>query len=77
MAGLPDSSAKGRWLADTFASRISLPGHDRHLVRHVDANQHYHDWAVQFRLGKEDQEQLRDWLFQRHQDAFVRAYQGD
>mgnify|MGYP000249343429 CR=1 FL=1 len=47
------------------------------LIRHVDANQHHHDWAVQFRLGKEDQEQLRDWLFQRHQDAFVQAYQGD
>ena len=47
------------------------------LIRHVDTNQSQHDWAVQFRLDKDDQEQLRDWLFQRHQDAFVQAYQGE
>ncbi|MEI4942141.1 PilZ domain-containing protein [Aeromonas caviae] len=78
VAGLPDASAKGDPLGGYLRIEdlppLAMTGT---LVRHVDANQHYHDWAVQFRLGKEDQEQLRDWLFQRHQDAFVQAYQGD
>ena len=78
VAGLPDSFAKGDPLGGYLRIEdlppLAMTGT---LVRHVDANQHHHDWAVQFRLGKEDQEQLRDWLFQRHQDAFVQAYQGD
>lgn len=78
VAGLPDAFAKGDPLGGYLRIEdlppLAMTGT---LVRHVDANQHYHDWAVQFRLGKEDQEQLRDWLFQRHQDAFVQAYQGD
>ncbi|WP_323944634.1 PilZ domain-containing protein [Aeromonas caviae] len=78
VAGLPDSSAKG----DPLGGYLRIEGlpplaMTGTLIRHVDANQHHHDWAVQFRLGKEDQEQLRDWLFQRHQDAFVQAYKGD
>ncbi|WP_439831696.1 PilZ domain-containing protein [Aeromonas caviae] len=78
VAGLPDSFAKG----DPLGGYLRIEGlppltMTGTLIRHVDANQHHHDWAVQFRLGKEDQEQLRDWLFQRHQDAFVQAYQGD
>ncbi|MFQ2431627.1 PilZ domain-containing protein [Aeromonas caviae] len=78
VAGLPDSFAKGDPLGGYLHIEdlppLAMTGT---LIRHVDANQHRHDWAVQFRLGKEDQEQLRDWLFQRHQDAFVQAYQGD
>ncbi|MFQ2546996.1 PilZ domain-containing protein [Aeromonas caviae] len=78
VAGLPDSFAKGDPLGGYLRIEdlppLAMTGT---LIRHVDANQHHHDWAVQFRLGKEDQEQLRDWLFQRHQDAFVQAYQGD
>lgn len=78
VAGLPDAFAKGDPLGGYLRIEdlppLAMTGT---LVRHVDANQHHHDWAVQFRLGKEDQEQLRDWLFQRHQDAFVQAYQGD
>ena len=78
VAGLPDSSAKGDPLGGYLRIEdlppLAMTGT---LIRHVDANPHHHDWAVQFRLGKEDQEQLRDWLFQRHQDAFVQAYQGD
>ncbi len=78
VADLPDSSAKGDPLGGYLRIEdlppLAMTGT---LIRHVDANQHHHDWAVQFRLGKEDQEQLRDWLFQRHQDAFVQAYQGD
>lgn len=78
VAGLPDSFAKG----DPLGGYLRIEGlppltMTGTLIRHVDTNQHHHDWAVQFRLGKEDQEQLRDWLFQRHQDAFVQAYQGD
>lgn len=78
VADLPDAFAKGDPLGGYLRIEdlppLAMTGT---LVRHVDANQHHHDWAVQFRLGKEDQEQLRDWLFQRHQDAFVQAYQGD
>lgn len=78
VAGLPDAFAKGDPLGGYLRIEdlppLAMTGT---LIRHVDANQHHHDWAVQFRLGKEDQEQLRDWLFQRHQDAFVQAYQGD
>ncbi|MDX7715442.1 PilZ domain-containing protein [Aeromonas caviae] len=78
VAGLPDAFAKGDPLGGYLRIEdlppLAMTGT---LVRHVDANQHHHDWAVQFRLGKEDQEQLRDWLFQRHQDTFVQAYQGD
>ncbi len=78
VAGLPDSFAKGDPLGGYLRIEdlppLAMTGT---LIRHVDANPHRHDWAVQFRLGKEDQEQLRDWLFQRHQDAFVQAYQGD
>lgn len=78
VAGLPDAFAKGDPLGGYLRIEdlppLAMTGT---LVRHVDANPHRHDWAVQFRLGKEDQEQLRDWLFQRHQDAFVQAYQGD
>ncbi|MEJ6017777.1 PilZ domain-containing protein [Aeromonas caviae] len=78
VAGLPDSFAKGDPLGGYLRIEdlppLAMTGT---LIRHVDANPHRHDWVVQFRLGKEDQEQLRDWLFQRHQDAFVQAYQGD
>lgn len=78
VADLPDAFAKGDplggYLRIEDLPSLAMTGT---LIRHVDANQHHHDWAVQFRLGKEDQEQLRDWLFQRHQDAFVQAYQGD
>ncbi|AXA99766.1 MULTISPECIES: PilZ domain-containing protein [Aeromonas] len=78
VADLPDAFAKGDPLGGYLRIEdlppLAMTGT---LIRHVDANQHHHDWAVQFRLGKEDQEQLRDWLFQRHQDAFVQAYQGD
>ena len=78
VAGLPDAFAKGDPLGGYLRIEdlppLAMTGT---LIRHVDANQHHHDWAVQFRLGKEDQEQLRDWLFQRHQDAFVQTYQGD
>ncbi|MFQ2779533.1 PilZ domain-containing protein [Aeromonas caviae] len=78
VADLPDAFVKGDPLGGYLRIEdlppLAMTGT---LIRHVDANQHHHDWAVQFRLGKEDQEQLRDWLFQRHQDAFVQAYQGD
>lgn len=47
------------------------------LVREVVSHRPLHDWALQFQLGKEEQELLRDWLFQRHQDAFVQARHGD
>ncbi|WP_447502401.1 PilZ domain-containing protein [Aeromonas caviae] len=61
VAGLPDAFAKGDPLGGYLRIEdlppLAMTGT---LVRHVDANPHRHDWAVQFRLGKEDQEQLRD-----------------
>jgi hypothetical protein len=50
LAGL---SAKGDPLADTFASRISLPGHEQAPSSGTWMPINNHDWAVQFRLGKE------------------------
>lgn len=47
------------------------------LIRHIRSRKQLHDWALQFELSKTDREQLRDWIFQRHQDAFVREYQSD
>ncbi|MGY3941718.1 hypothetical protein [Aeromonas tecta] len=47
------------------------------LIRRIPSRKQRHDWALQFQLGTTDREQLRDWLFQRHQDAFIQAYQSD
>ena len=47
------------------------------LIRHIRAHKQQHEWALQIQLGKTEQEQLRDWLFQRHQDAFMREYPSD
>ena len=78
VAGLPVSMIKGDTLNGTLCieglPHLTMAGT---LIRHVEANQSLHDWAVQIRLNKEDQELLRDWLFQRHQDAFIQAYQGE
>ena len=78
VAGLPVSMIKGDTLNGTLCieglSPLAMTGS---LIRHVDTNQSQHDWAVQFRLDKDDQEQLRAWLSQRHQDAFVQPYQGE
>lgn len=78
VAGLPASLTKGTPLNGTLCIAglppLTMAGA---LLRHVEANQGLHDWAVQIRLNKEEQELLRDWLFQRHQDAFIQAYQGE
>ena len=78
VAGLPPTLAKGDRLHGTLGIEglppLALSGT---LIRHVHSHQQRHDWALKFQLDKGDQEQLRDWLFQRHQDAFVQAYQGD
>ncbi|MGE6168190.1 PilZ domain-containing protein [Aeromonas media] len=79
VAGLPPTLAKGDRLHGTLGIEglppLTLSGT---LIRHVHSHQqHHHDWAMKFQLDKGDQEQLRDWLFQRHQDAFVQTYQGD
>lgn len=77
VAGLPVSMVKGDTLNGTLCIAelppLAMAGT---LIRHVEANQGLHDWAIQFRLNKDDQELLRDWLFQRHQEAFIQAYQG-
>ena len=78
VAGLPPTLSKGDRLHGTLGIEglppLTLTGT---LIRHVHSHQQRHDWAFKFQLDKGDQEQLRDWLFQRHQDAFVQAYQGE
>ena len=78
VAALPPTLTKGDRLHGTLGIEglppLALNGT---LIRHVQSHQKHHDWALQFQLDKGDQEQLRDWLFQRHQDAFVQTYQGD
>ena len=78
VAGLPPTLTKGDRLHGTLGIEglppLALSGT---LIRHVQSHQKHHDWALQFQLDKGDQEQLRDWLFQRHQDSFVQTYQGD
>lgn len=78
VAGLPPTLAKGDRLHGTLDIEglppLALSGT---LIRHVQSHRKHHDWALKFQLDKGDQERLRDWLFQRHQDAFVQTYQGD
>lgn len=47
------------------------------LIRHIRSRKQQHDWALQFQLGTAERELFRDWLFQRHQDAFIQEYQSD
>ncbi|OCA61710.1 hypothetical protein A9R10_11700 [Aeromonas piscicola] len=45
------------------------------LVRHIHQRNGVQGWALHFQMAKPDLEQLRSWMFQRHQDAFTQAYQ--
>jgi len=44
------------------------------LVRRIKANPGHATWALSFQMSDADIERLRQWLFQRHQDAFTEAY---
>lgn len=76
--GLPSSLVKGNALEGALLIEglppLALTGH---LIRRISSRKQRHDWALQFQLGTTDRELLRDWLFQRHQDAFMQAYQSD
>ncbi|MBL0669317.1 PilZ domain-containing protein [Aeromonas hydrophila] len=45
------------------------------LVRHIHRRNGIQGWALHFQMAKADLELLRNWMFQRHQDAFTQAYQ--
>ncbi|HHQ4454312.1 TPA: PilZ domain-containing protein [Aeromonas hydrophila] len=45
------------------------------LVRHIHRRNGIQGWALHFQMAKPDLELLRNWMFQRHQDAFTQAYQ--
>ncbi|WP_429141806.1 PilZ domain-containing protein [Aeromonas hydrophila] len=45
------------------------------LVRHIHRRNGIRGWALHFQMAKADLELLRNWMFQRHQDAFTQAYQ--
>lgn len=76
--GLPPPLAKGDPLAGTLHIEglppLPLTGT---LIRPIPSRRRLHDWALQFQLSPPDRELFRDWLFQRHQDAFIQAYQPD
>ena len=76
--GLPSTLVKGDLLNGTLHIEglhpLPITGT---LIRRIHSHQERHDWALQFQLTTQDQEQLGDWLFQRHQDIFTRAYQPD
>ncbi|WDF93776.1 PilZ domain-containing protein [Aeromonas dhakensis] len=44
-------------------------------VRRIHRRNGIQGWALHFQMAREDLEQLRGWMFQRHQDAFTQAYQ--
>lgn len=45
------------------------------LVRHIHRRNGIQGWALHFQMARPDLELLRNWMFQRHQDAFTQAYQ--
>ncbi|WP_310598361.1 PilZ domain-containing protein [Aeromonas aquatica] len=76
--GLPPALAKGDPLSGTLCieglSPLPLTGT---LIRRIRSRKQQHDWALQFQLETTERELFRDWLFQRHQDAFIQEYQSD
>lgn len=76
--GLPPALAKGNALEGELLIEglPSLPLTGT-LIRRIQTRQQRHDWALQFQLSPPDRELFRDWLFQRHQDAFIQTYQPD
>lgn len=74
--GLPPGLAVGATLTGSLLIEdlASLPL-SAELVRHIHRRNGIQGWALHFQMAKPDLELLRNWMFQRHQDAFTQAYQ--
>ena len=74
--GLPPGLAVGATLAGSLLIEDLAPlPLNAELVRHIHRRNGIQGWALHFQMAKADLELLRNWMFQRHQDAFTQAYQ--
>ncbi|MGU5761252.1 PilZ domain-containing protein [Aeromonas hydrophila] len=74
--GLPPGLAVGATLAGSLLIEDLAPlPLSAELVRHIHRRNGIQGWALHFQMAKPDLELLRNWMFQRHQDAFTQAYQ--
>ncbi|EZH84915.1 PilZ domain-containing protein [Aeromonas hydrophila] len=74
--GLPPGLAVGATLTGSLLIEELAPlPLSAELVRHIHRRNGIQGWALHFQMAKADLELLRNWMFQRHQDAFTQAYQ--
>ncbi|MDL5382975.1 PilZ domain-containing protein [Aeromonas hydrophila] len=74
--GLPPGLAVGATLTGSLLIEDLTPlPLSAELVRHIHRRNGIQGWALHFQMAKADLELLRNWMFQRHQDAFTQAYQ--
>ncbi|CAJ1784531.1 hypothetical protein OPFLODJI_00928 [Aeromonas hydrophila] len=74
--GLPPGLAVGATLTGSLLIEDLAPlPLSAELVRHIHRRNGIQGWALHFQMTKPDLELLRNWMFQRHQDAFTQAYQ--
>ncbi|QPR89404.1 hypothetical protein [Aeromonas hydrophila] len=74
--GLPSGLAVGTTLTGSLLIEDLAPlPLSAELVRHIHRRNGIQGWALHFQMAKADLELLRNWMFQRHQDAFTQAYQ--
>ncbi|HHO2169190.1 TPA: PilZ domain-containing protein [Aeromonas hydrophila] len=74
--GLPPGLAVGATLTGSLLIKDLAPlPLSAELVRHIHRRNGIQGWALHFQMAKPDLELLRNWMFQRHQDAFTQAYQ--
>ncbi|MFM4807963.1 PilZ domain-containing protein [Aeromonas hydrophila] len=74
--GLPPGLAVGATLTGSLPIEDLAPlPLSAELVRHIHRRNGIQGWALHFQMAKPDLELLRNWMFQRHQDAFTQAYQ--
>ncbi|HHW4401299.1 PilZ domain-containing protein [Aeromonas sp. BC14] len=74
--GLPPGLAVGATLTGSLLIEDLAPlPLSAELVRHIHRRNGIQGWALHFQMAKPDLELLRNWIFQRHQDAFTQAYQ--
>ncbi|HCT5131123.1 TPA: PilZ domain-containing protein [Aeromonas hydrophila] len=74
--GLPPGLAVGATLTGSLLIEYLAPlPLSAELVRHIHRRNGIQGWALHFQMAKADLELLRNWMFQRHQNAFTQAYQ--
>lgn len=74
--GLPPGLAVGATLTGSLLIEYLAPlPLSAELVRHIHRRNGIQGWALHFQMAKPDLELLRNWMFQRHQNAFTQAYQ--